>query len=344
LRADSCQADQRRSFKGLSMSNLINLDKKDYQGHPSTLCKGCGHDSITSGLTSALYELSVDPSDVIKLSGIGCSSKTPNYFLNQSFGFNSVHGRMAALATGVNLSQPKAKLIGISGDGDTASIGLGGFLHLVRRNVPIVYIIANNGVYGLTKGQFSATSQKEDQSKTKAAQPLPEMDMLFQALGAGCEFAARTFSGDNVQLKKILKLALAHKGTAVIDIISPCVVYGNHVGFSKSYTTTQEVNSPLHEIDILNDGESVKENELGYTLTPLNNEDHDVSSLSSALSLLISEKGSNKLHTGLIYKNTQRPTFVEAYNFSQEDKFSLSEENLRLDADSFASFNQNAKI
>jgi len=318
--------------------------KQDYKGSPSTLCKGCGHDSITLGLTNALFELSVDPSQVIKLSGIGCSSKTPNYFLNQSFGFNSVHGRMASLATGVNLSQPEAKLIGISGDGDTASIGLGGFLHLVRRNVPIVYVIANNGVYGLTKGQFSATSKKDDSSKIKNTQPLPEMDMLFQALGAGCEFAARTFSGDNVQLKKILKLALNHKGTAVIDIVSPCVVYGNHVGFSKSYTTTQEVNQPLHGIDIIEDGEAVKESELSYTLTPVEGIDHDPSSLSSALNLLIAEQSSNRLHTGLIYSNSTRPTFVDSYGFSKKDKFLIDEKELRVTSSSFKAFNSAAKV
>jgi len=331
-------------LKGGALNNKINLTKKDYQGNPSTLCKGCGHDSITQGLVNAMFELSIDPKDIIKLSGIGCSSKTPNYFLNQSFGFNSLHGRMAPLATGVNLSQPEAKLIGVSGDGDTASIGLGGFLHLVRRNIPIVYIIANNGVYGLTKGQFSATSHKDDKSKIKRVQPLPEMDMLFQALGAGCEFAARTFSGDNLQLKKILELAMNHNGTAVIDIISPCVIYGNHVGFSKSYTTTQEINSPLHEIDIIIDGEAVKESELSYKLTPLDDKDHDVSSLSSALNLLVSEKISDKLHTGLIYKNNTRSNFVGAYGFSTKDKFNLSEKDLRLSKNAFENFNSGAKI
>lgn len=326
------------------MNNKNNLTKSDYKGAPSTLCKGCGHDSITLGLTNALFELAVDPAQVIKLSGIGCSSKTPNYFLNQSFGFNSLHGRMASLATGVNLSQPEAKLIGISGDGDTASIGLGGFLHLVRRNVPIVYVIANNGVYGLTKGQFSATSKQGDHTKIKNAQPLPEMDMLFQAVGAGCEFVARTFSGDNVQLKKILKLALAHKGTAVIDIISPCVVYGNHVGFSKSYTTTQEINVPLHEIDIINDGDAVKASDLSYKLTPLDGIDHDPSSLSSALNVLTAEKSSGKLHTGVLYDNTQRPSFVEAYGFSKKDKFNIPEKDLRIDPAKFENFNMGTKV
>lgn len=329
----------------MSKTNSLDLFKKDYQGAASTLCKGCGHDSITLNLTNALFELSINPKDVIKLSGIGCSSKTPNYFLDQSFGFNSLHGRMASLATGVHLSQPRAKLIGISGDGDTASIGLGGFLHLVRRNVPIVYVIANNGVYGLTKGQFSATSKEKDSSKLKSSQALPEMDMLFQALGAGCEFVARSYSGDNIQLKKLLKLALSHKGTAVIDIVSPCVVYGNHIGFSKSYTNTQEINLPLHEIDLINeDSGTIKKEELSFELTPLIEEKHDPSSLSSALNLLTSEKTSNVLHTGLIYKKESRKELNEAYGFSKEDKFSIDENKLRLSEDAFNRINEEMSL
>ncbi|MGH1469121.1 MAG: thiamine pyrophosphate-dependent enzyme [Bdellovibrionales bacterium] len=324
--------------------NKLNLDKKAYSGSPSTLCKGCGHDSITSNLTTALYELSVDPGEVIKLSGIGCSSKTPNYFLDSSFGFNSLHGRMAPLATGVNLSQPKAKLIGISGDGDTASIGLGGFLHLVRRNVPIVYIIANNGVYGLTKGQFSATSHKDDVSKIKFEQHLPELDMAFQALSAGCTFVARSFSGDNKQLKNILKLALDHNGTAVIDIVSPCVVYGNHDGFSKSYTHTQEINHPLHEIDLINDGVAISEEHLKFKLVPLEEQNHDTSSLSQALELILKEKEDDILHTGLIYLDKSKPNLNEAYGFSDKDKFSLKEEDLRLSQENFDAFNSGALV
>lgn len=322
----------------------LKKDKALYKGSPSTLCKGCGHDSITLNLTNALYELNVDPQEVIKLSGIGCSSKTPNYFLNSSFGFNSLHGRMASLATGVHLSQPNAKLIGISGDGDTASIGLGGFLHLVRRNVPIVYIIANNGVYGLTKGQFSATSEQSDTSKLKLTQPLKEMDMALQALTAGCGFVARSFSGDNLQLKNILKLALNHKGTSVIDIISPCVVYGNHTGFSKSYTTTQEINSPLHTIDIIDDGEAVKESELKYNLVPLGGTDHDIKSLSAAIELILREKKESILHTGLIYKNSGQKTLNDAYGFSDSDKFLIKEDKLRVSTEHFSNFNKSSLL
>lgn len=319
-------------------------DKALYKGSPSTLCKGCGHDSITLNLTNALYELSIDPQEVIKLSGIGCSSKTPNYFLNSSFGFNSLHGRMASLATGVHLSQPTAKLIGISGDGDTASIGLGGFLHLVRRNVPIVYIIANNGVYGLTKGQFSATSEKSDTSKLKLTQPLKDLDMALQALTAGCGFVARSFSGDNLQLKSILKLALNHNGTSVIDIISPCVVYGNHTGFSKSYMTTQEINKPLHTIDLIEDGKAVQESELSYKLIPTEGMNHDTDSLGAAIELILKEKKDNILHTGLLYKNNSQKTLNDAYGFSKVDKFLIKEEDLRVTTDAFSNFNQGALV
>lgn len=324
--------------------NKINLDKKDYSGSVSTLCKGCGHDSITLNLTNALYDLSVDPGEVIKLSGIGCSSKTPNYFLDSSFGFNSLHGRMASLATGVHLSQPEAKIIGISGDGDTASIGLSGFLHTVRRNVPMVYIIANNGVYGLTKGQFSATSHKGDASKIKSTQPLLELDMVFQALTVGCSFVARSFSGDNKQLKSLLKLALAHNGTAVIDIISPCVVYGNHEGFSKSYTSTQEINHPIHEIDIINDGVAISKEELKYKLIPLENLNHDTTSLGAALNLVLSEKSGDILHTGLIFVDKSKPTLNDAYEFSSKDKFSIEDTELRVSKENFESFNSEALI
>jgi 2-oxoglutarate ferredoxin oxidoreductase subunit beta len=325
-------------------TNQVGLSKKDYTGSPSTLCKGCGHDSITANLVTALYDLSVDPSEVIKVSGIGCSSKTPNYFMEQSFGFNSVHGRMASLATGVHLSQPKAKIIGISGDGDTASIGLGGFLHLIRRNVPMVYIIANNGVYGLTKGQFSATSDLDDLSKIKNIQHLPDLDMVLQSLTAGCGFVARTFSGDNVQLKNILKLALGFNGTAVIDVISPCVAYGNHVGFSKSYTKTQEINSPLHKIDLINDGAQISKEELKYKLIDLNNQNHDVKNLSLAIDLVLKEKSSKSLHTGLIYYNDERPNLNSANGYSEKDKFFIPKKDLRIDETKFANFNKKAEV
>ena len=325
-------------------TNALNYDKKDYLGALSTLCKGCGHDSITSALVGTFFDLSVDPEQIIKLSGIGCSSKTPNYFLNQSYGFNSVHGRMAALATGVHLSQPKAKLIGISGDGDTASIGLGGFLHLVRKNVPIVYVIANNGVYGLTKGQFSATSVENDQNKALDIQIFPELDLLSLALNSGCEFIARGFSGNQKELKNIFTLALKHEGTAVIDIVSPCVAYGNKDDFSKSYIYSKEHISPLHEIDIITDGAPFSETELEYTFISNESVDHDNTSFEKTLSLLSSEKHGKNLHTGVLFMNKKRKTLSQTLNLSENERFDTDLNTLRLTPKALDSFNQELEI
>jgi 2-oxoglutarate ferredoxin oxidoreductase subunit beta len=319
-------------------TNAVGLEKKDYQGVASTLCKGCGHDSVTSALVSALFEVSIDPRSIIKLSGIGCSSKTTNYFLNQSFGFNSVHGRMAPLATGVHLAQPKAKLIGVSGDGDTASIGLGSFLHLVRRNVPMVYIVENNGVYGLTKGQFSATSFEGDKLKGREDQNLQELDVLDLALSAGCEFIARAFAGSQVQLKQILKLALAHNGSAVIDVVSPCVAYGNKDQFSKSYTNTQDHSVALHEIDIIVDGKAFEEHELQYNFKPISEIEYNNSSLLEARKLLLEEKSHNTLHTGVLYLNSHKKTLNKSLGLDDKDSFSQDNNELKLKKEQFNSF------
>src|SRR5215831_7500075 len=208
--------------------NLIGLSKNDYKGRPSTLCKGCGHDSISQRIISVAYDLSLKPTRVIKLSGIGCSSKTPAYFLNQSHGINGLHGRMPSLATGATLANHTLKAIGVSGDGDTGSIGIGQFLHLVRRNVPVVYIIENNGVYGLTKGQFSATADLGSTQKSGKVNDLMPIDLCALAIELGCGFVARSFSGDQKQLRPLLKAAFAHRGTAVLDVISPCVTFADH--------------------------------------------------------------------------------------------------------------------
>jgi len=325
-------------------NNALNYEKKDYLGALSTLCKGCGHDSITAALVGTFFELSVDPEQIIKLSGIGCSSKTPNYFLNQSYGFNSVHGRMAALATGVHLSQPKAKLIGISGDGDTASIGLGGFLHLVRKNVPIVYVIANNGVYGLTKGQFSATSVENDQNKSLKVQNFPELDLLSLALSSGCEFIARGFSGNQKELKNIFTLALSHHGTSVIDIVSPCVAYGNKDEFSKSYAFSQEHRSPLHEIDIILDGKPFSESELNYSFTPHETVGHDNSSYEQTLLLLAKEKKSKTLHTGVLFTQGLRKPLFQTLKVHEKERFSTDLNTLRLTSNDLEQFNKEYRV
>src|SRR5579863_5544901 len=216
--------------------NLIGLTRNDYKGRASTLCAGCGHDTISARLMGVAYELSLRPSQVIKLSGIGCSSKTPAYFISQSHGFNGLHGRMPSQATGALLANHTLKAIGISGDGDTGSIGLGQYKHMVRRNVPLVYIIEDNGVYGLTKGQFSATADEGQKLKYAGVNELPPIDLCMEALVADCSFVARSFSGDPKQVQALLKAAMSHGGTAVIDIISPCVTFNNHEESTKSYS------------------------------------------------------------------------------------------------------------
>jgi len=215
-------------------TNRIGLTLSDYKGAPSTLCDGCGHDAITSQIIRAFYELGIEPHNVAKMSGIGCSSKTPAYFLNRAHGFNSVHGRMPSVATGAALANKHLHLIGVSGDGDTASIGLGQFCHLVRRNIPMIYIVENNGVYGLTKGQFSATADIGSKLKTGVMNELPPIDLCGLAIELGCGFVGRSFAGDPRQLQALIKAAASHKGTAVLDVISPCVTFNNHEGSTKS--------------------------------------------------------------------------------------------------------------
>src|SRR5436309_9751889 len=231
--------------------NKLGLKALDYGGGKSTLCAGCGHDAVSNQIIRAFYEMNVKPEKVAKFSGIGCSSKTPAYFLGRAHGFNAVHGRMPAVATGAMLANHKLVGLGVSGDGDTASIGLGQFMHLVRRNVPMIYIIENNGVYGLTKGQFSATADIESTLKTGAANELPQYDCCALALEWGATFVARSFSGDKRQLQAMLKAAIAHNGLSVIDVISPCVTFNDHVGSTKSYSYMKEHEEMLHELDFV---------------------------------------------------------------------------------------------
>ncbi len=228
--------------------NRIGLEKKVYEGSESTLCSGCGHDSITAHIISAYYDLGVDPYRVAKFSGIGCSSKTPAYFIARTHGFNGVHGRMPSVATGALVANRTMHGIGISGDGDTASIGLGQFCHLIRRNIPLVYIIEDNGVYGLTKGQFSATADLGTKMKGGKVNEYSPIDCCALAIELGCGFVARSFSGDHKQMPAILKAAFSHKGTAVIDVISPCITFNNHEGSTKNYQAARDNDIPLHEI------------------------------------------------------------------------------------------------
>ena len=231
--------------------NKIGFTRRDYEGAVSTLCAGCGHDSISAAIVQACFELALPPHRIAKLSGIGCSSKTPTYFLGVSHGFNSVHGRMPSVLTGANLANRDLIYLGVSGDGDSASIGLGQFAHVLRRGVNMVYIVENNGVYGLTKGQFSATSDKGSKSKRGVQNMDAPIDMIGMALQLGATFVARSFSGDKHQLVPVIMAALRHHGAAFIDVISPCVAFNNHVGSTKSFEYVREHNDAVNRLDVI---------------------------------------------------------------------------------------------
>ena len=231
--------------------NALGFTHRDYEGSMSTLCAGCGHDAISAAIIHACFELSLPPHRVAKLSGIGCSSKTPTYMLGQSHGFNSVHGRMPSVLTGANLANRDLIYLGVSGDGDTASIGLGQFAHAMRRGVNMVYIVENNGVYGLTKGQFSATADRGSKSKKGAGALDQPIDLVGMAIGLGASFVARSFSGDKAQLVPLIKAAFEHRGAAFIDVISPCVTFNNHAGSTKSFDYVREHNIAVNALDVI---------------------------------------------------------------------------------------------
>src|SRR6202522_154598 len=229
-------------------TNRIGLTVIDYKGGKTTLCAGCGHNAISERIVEAMYDMGVQPERVVKLSGIGCSSKSPAYFMNRSHSFNSVHGRMPSVATGAMLANKNLLALGVTGDGDTVSIGAGQFIHLMRRNLPMIYIIEDNGVYGLTKGQFSATADLGSKLKTGVVNDLPAIDTCALAIQLGATFVGRSFSGDKKQLLSMLKAAIAHKGTVMLDVISPCVTFNDHEGSTKSYKFMQEHDEPINEL------------------------------------------------------------------------------------------------
>ncbi len=322
--------------------NRIGLSLNDYKGSKSTLCPGCGHDAITGSIVQAAYEAGLEPHRVAKLSGIGCSSKTPAYFLGRSHGFNALHGRMPSIATGAYAANRELKLIGVSGDGDSASIGLGQFCHLVRRNVPVVYIIENNGVYGLTKGQFSATADVGTKSKVGRVNDLMPIDLCAFAIELGCGFVARSFSGDPKQLRPILKAAFSHSGTAVIDVISPCVTFNNHEGSTRSYLNVKEHDAPLHDIGFIPyfekgievDYEPGESREVTLydgsriTLTKLR-EDYDPSDAIHALETLHRARQEDKFVTGLLYLDPAKDPFEYEFQLVEEPLASLPLERVR---------------
>ncbi len=321
--------------------NRLGLEVLNYKGSKTTLCAGCGHNAISERIVECFYELGVDPMGVAKFSGIGCSSKSPAYFLGLSHGFNGVHGRMPAIATGALLANRTLMGLGVTGDGDTASIGIGQFMHLVRRNMPLIYVIEDNGVYGLTKGQFSATADVGSRLKTGTLNELPPFDCCALALKWGATFVARSFSGDKRQLQGILKTAIAHKGLSVIDVVSPCVTFNDHDGSTKSYTYMKEHEEPLHELDFvpffedisvemaegevrdiaLHDGSHLRLRKL--------DRDYDPTDRLSALAALEEAEKNHEVLTGVLYMNTAKPTFLELLNMAEEPLATLPEARVR---------------
>ncbi len=327
--------------------NRLGLGLKDYKGAASTLCAGCGHDAITNSIVKSLHELGVVPHKVAKMSGIGCSSKTPAYFLSQSHGINSLHGRMSTIATGASLANHTMVNIGVSGDGDTASIGLGNFLHMVRRNVPILYIIENNGCYGLTKGQFSATADIGSVKKGGQINRLDPVDICGLAIQMGCGFVARSFSGDTQQVKTLIKAAMSHKGTAVIDIISPCVTFNNHEGSTKSVTYARKHEEHIQELDFIpsfdqivvdyEEGETVDVAMHDGSVFRLKKLDHthDHRSVDQAMALLQEAKVHQHFYTGLIYHDMKGLPFDEEINLVDEPLATLPQDRVRPGKDVF---------
>jgi 2-oxoglutarate/2-oxoacid ferredoxin oxidoreductase subunit beta len=293
--------------------NALGYTRRDYEGALSTLCAGCGHDSISAAIVRACFELELPPHRVAKLSGIGCSSKTPTYFLGASHGFNSVHGRMPAVLTGANLANRDLIYLGVSGDGDSASIGLGQFAHIMRRGVNMLYIVENNGVYGLTKGQFSATSDKGAKSKRGAVNRDGPIDLVGMALLLGATFVARSFSGDKAQLVPLIKAGLTHGGAAFIDCVSPCVTFNNHPGSTKSFDYVREHNDAVNRLDFITGRdeitveyaagqvETVRQHDGSVLRLRKLDAEYDVHDRAAAIQLLEERHTAGEIVTGLLY-------------------------------------------
>ncbi|UYN90807.1 MAG: 2-oxoacid:ferredoxin oxidoreductase subunit beta [Anaerolineales bacterium] len=325
--------------------NLVGLSKNDYRGAPTTLCAGCGHNSISNQIIAAAYELNVVPEDVIKLSGIGCSSKSPAYFLNRSFGFNSLHGRMPSVATGAMFGDHRMRALAVSGDGDTTNIGMGQFKHIMRRNVPMVYIVENNGVYGLTKGQFSATAEKGLRLKYQGLNPFTPVDVVEEAMASGATFVARSFAGDANQVKALIKAALSHNGLAILDIISPCVTFNNEDDSRHSYGWGREHQEPLHDFTFVPREQEIQLGEFpeGTTKTVTMHDgativlkkldrEHDPTSRSAAMKLIEAARTEAVLLTGLIYVEPNLPSLTDVAELSATRPLNrMTEADLRPD-------------
>src|SRR5690348_15648389 len=325
--------------------NRLGLEVLNYKGGKTTLCAGCGHNAISERIVECFYEMGVDPWRVAKFSGIGCSSKSPAYFLGLSHGFNAVHGRMPAIATGAILANRNMVGIGVTGDGDTASIGIGQYMHLMRRNLPLIYIIEDNGVYGLTKGQFSATADLGSKLKTGVINDLPAIDLCALAIELGATFVARSFSGDKRQLHAMLKAAIAHKGTVMLDVISPCVTFNDHEGSTKSYKYVKDHEEPLHEVDFVPAFEDISvEYDAGTTaevtmhdgsrlrLRKLD-QDYDPTDRPGAPQLLHETHDEGEVFTGVFYINTQKPSFIDLLTLTDTPLAHLPLETVRPQRD-----------
>jgi 2-oxoglutarate ferredoxin oxidoreductase subunit beta len=321
--------------------NRIGLSVLEYKGGKTTLCAGCGHNAISERIIDAMYEMGVQPERVAKLSGIGCSSKTPAYFMNRSHSFNAVHGRMPSVATGAVLANRNLLALGVSGDGDTASIGMGQFVHLMRRNLPMMYIIEDNGVYGLTKGQFSATADLGSKLKTGVLNDLPPIDTCAMSITLGATFVGRSFSGDKKQLHSMLKAAISHKGTVMLDVVSPCTTFNDHEGSTKSYKWMKDHEEPIQEISFvpafeditvdydpgttievtMHDGSSLR-------LTKIE-EDYDATNRLQAIQRLHEAHEKGEALTGVFYVNTKAPSFLDLLNITDEPLATLPQSKTR---------------
>jgi 2-oxoglutarate ferredoxin oxidoreductase subunit beta len=330
--------------------NAVGFTHRDYEGRISTLCAGCGHDSISAALIEACFELAIEPHRVAKFSGIGCSSKTPDYFLGQSHGFNSVHGRMPSVLTGANLANRDLIYLGVSGDGDSASIGLGQFAHCVRRGINMTYICENNGVYGLTKGQFSATADKGSRSKTALNSDSP-IDLVSLALLLGATYVARSFSGDKKQLVPLLKGAISHKGAAILDVISPCVQFNNNPGSSKSYDYVREHNDAVNRIDFMVPRQEITTDYEPGTMTEVTQHDgstlrlaklhpdYDPTDRSAAMAYLQHHAAQGNIVTGLLYIENDAQDIHDHLKTVKAPLNSLREKDLCPGASTLAAIN-----
>jgi 2-oxoglutarate ferredoxin oxidoreductase subunit beta len=322
-------------------TNRIGLQVIDYRGGKTTLCAGCGHNAISERIIDAFYEMGIQPERVMKLSGIGCSSKSPAYFMSRSHSFNTVHGRMPSVATGATLANRAMVGLAVSGDGDTVSIGAGQFVHLMRRNLPLIYIVENNGVYGLTKGQFSATADIGSKLKTGVINDLPAIDICSLAIELGATFVGRSFSGDKKQLLNMIKAAITHKGTVLLDVISPCVTFNDHEGSTKSYKYMKEHEEPVHEVGFVPHFENISVDYEPGTVTEVRmhdgstlqlrklDTDYDPTDKMTAVRALHDSNQRGEVLTGVLYLDTKKSNFIDLLNLTPEPLATLPLEQVR---------------